>query len=80
MYNKLQSTHGCYMCVFMYTANIWRVLFYVRFLLTVNLMPVLTGMTYAAAKAQCETLALQPALLRSQEEATIVKNALFTQK
>ncbi|VDI72755.1 Hypothetical predicted protein [Mytilus galloprovincialis] len=45
----------------------------------VNLMPVLTGMTYAAAKAQCETFALQPALLRSQEEAIIVKNALFTQ-
>lgn len=43
-------------------------------------MPVLTGMTYAAAKAQCETFALQPALFRSQEEATIVKNALFTQK
>ncbi|CAC5388423.1 unnamed protein product [Mytilus coruscus] len=49
------------------------------FLFIVNLMPVLTGVTYAVAKSECETYALQPALLRSQEEAIIVKTALFTQ-
>ncbi|XP_071148757.1 macrophage mannose receptor 1-like [Mytilus edulis] len=44
----------------------------------VNYLPVVLGMTYADAEAECLKSALHPALMRTQEEAIIAKNALNT--
>ncbi|CAC5368022.1 MRC [Mytilus coruscus] len=44
----------------------------------VNYLPVVSGLTYAEAKAECLKYALHPALLRTQEEHIIAKNALNT--
>ncbi|XP_071150208.1 macrophage mannose receptor 1-like [Mytilus edulis] len=46
----------------------------------VNYLPVVLGMTYADAEAECLKSALHPALMRTQEEAIIAKNALNTPK
>ncbi|CAC5388419.1 MRC [Mytilus coruscus] len=44
----------------------------------INYLPVVLGLTYAGAKAECLKYALHPALLITQEEGIIAKNALNT--